>query len=321
MALVTVFGGSGFIGRYTVRALAQAGYRVRVAVRSPALANYLLPMGHVGQIQTFKCNVRNPEQIAAALRGADAAVNLVGVLYSRGDQSFQALHSEAAATIANAAKAADVETLVHVSAIGAHEDSESAYARTKAAGEKRVRAAFPQATILRPSIVFGTEDQFFNRFANLARFLPALPLIGGETKFQPVFVGDVASAILKCVSDAATRGKTYELGGPGVYTFKQLMQFMLDTVGRKRALIPVPFGLATLQAIFLQFAPAPLLTPDQVKLLKTDNVVGPRVNNFADLGITPDCIEAIVPSYLWRFRQRGQYQEFTSRKIASTEKQ
>lgn len=307
--LVTVFGGSGFLGRHTVRALAQAGYRVRVAVRHPNLAMYVLPAGHVGQIEIRKTNVRDAGEVAAALRGAEACVNLVGVLYARGHQSFGEIHVTAAETIAKAAKAAGAKTLVHVSSIGADPHADAAYARSKGQGEARLRAEFPDAAILRPSIVFGPEDDFFNRFAWLARISPVLPLIGGgHTKFQPVFVGDVAAAILKCVKDPATRGRTFELGGPDVLSFKELLQFILRVTGRKRLPVPLPFWLATLEALWLQFLPKPMLTPDQVKLLKSDNVVTAGALTLADLGIVPDSIEAVVPSYLWRFRRRGQYE-------------
>ena len=316
MSTVTVFGGSGFIGRHAVRALANAGHRVRVAVRSPNLANFLLPAGHVGQIQVVKCNVRNAEQVAAALRGADAAVNLVGVLYSRGNQSFNALHAEAAGTIAKAAKEAGIETLVHISTPGISTESECVYSRTKAEGEIALRDAFPEATILRPSLVFGPEDNFFNKFGNLARYVPALPLIGGgHTQFQPVFVGDVAAAILKCVSDPGTHGKTYELGGPAVYSFKEILETILRVTERKRLLVPVPFWMASIQAFFLQFLPEPLLTPDQVTFLKTSNLVADNALTFKDLGIVPDSMEAVLPSYLWRFRSRGQYEDYAREKI------
>lgn len=312
-SLVTVFGGSGFLGRHTVRALAKAGYRIRVAVRHPASANFLPPMGTVGQIQLFKCNVGDREQVAAALKGAQAAVNLTGILYQRGAQRFADIHSEAAGTIAQAAHAAGIGTLVHVSAIGADSNAPSLYASTKGEGEARVRAAFADATILRPSLLFGPEDQFFNKFAWLARLSPVLPLIGGgQTKFQPVFVGDAAAAVLRGVEDTATRGKTYELGGPAVYSFKDLMQIMLHDTGRSRLLVPVPFFLASIKAFFLQFLPTPLLTPDQVTLLRTDNVVGEGALTLNDLGIVPDSIEAILPSYLWRFRSRGQFEEIAT---------
>jgi uncharacterized protein YbjT (DUF2867 family) len=313
--LVTVFGGSGFVGRNTVRALARVGYRIRVAVRKPALANYLPPMGTVGQIQLMKCNVLDGDQVVAALRGAGAVVNLTGLLSQRGAQSFHAVHVDAADTIAKAARDAGVTTLVHLSAIGADPDAKSKYASTKGEGEHAVREAFPDAAFLRPSLVFGAEDKFFNKFANLARFIPALPLVGGgHTKFQPVFVGDVAAAVLRCVEDTATRGKNYELGGANIYSFKELLQITLREIGRKRLLVPIPFFAASIKAFFLQM-PAmilpidPLLTMDHVTLLKTDNVVSPGALTLTNLGITPDAMEAVLPSYLWRFRAKGQFQE------------
>jgi uncharacterized protein YbjT (DUF2867 family) len=315
-SLVTVFGGTGFVGRHTVRALAKAGHRIRVAVRNPNKGFFLPPMGQVGQVVLVKCNVREPEQVAAAVRGADAVVNLTGVLYSRGEQSFEALHVEAAETIARCAREAGARTLVHLSAIGADKDAASKYAASKGEGEERVREAFPGASILRPSLVFGPEDDFFNRFAALARLLPALPLIGGgHTKFQPVFVGDVAAAIARCTSDTGLGGRTYELGGPTVYSFKELMQIVLRETGRKRLLVPVPFALATLKAMFLQFLPKPLLTPDQVTLLRSDNVAGGGGDTLAAFGIAPTSVEAEVPSYLWRFRAKGQYDEVVRDKI------
>lgn len=320
-SLVTVFGGSGFLGRHTVRALAGAGYRVRVAVRRPNLANFLVPMGTVGQIQIVKANVDDDDQIAAAIRGADIVVNLVGILYQSGHQRFESLHAEAAGAIAKAAKAAGAHSLIQVSAIGADTESESAYARTKAEGEARVRDAFPDATILRPSILFGPEDNFFNRFAGLARMLRFLPLIGGgTTKFQPVYASDVAAAIVKCTQDATTRAKTYELGGPSIYSFKELMALILRETGRKNLLLPVPYWIAMPQATFLQMLPSPLLTRDQVKLLKTDNVVSSGALTLADLGIQPDSLEAILPAYLWRFRAEGQFEESTRDKIAAASK-
>jgi NADH dehydrogenase len=320
-SLVTVFGGSGFLGRHTIRALAKAGYRIRVGVRHPNLGNFLLPMGSVGQIQVVKTNIDDPDQVAAAVRGADIVVNLVGILYQSGHQRFEALHAEAAGTIAQAAKSAGAHSLVHVSSIGADKESESAYARTKAEGEARVRAAFPDATILRPSIVFGPEDNFFNRFALLARMLPFLPLIGGgTTKFQPVYVSDVAAAIVKGAQDPATRGHIYELGGPGIYSFKELMELILRETGRKNLLLPVPYWIAMAKATFLQLLPKPLLTRDQVKLLKYDNVVSSGALTLADLGIQPDSVEAILPSYLWRFRAEGQFEESTQDKIAAASK-
>jgi NADH dehydrogenase len=314
--LITVFGGTGFLGRHTVRALAKAGFRVRVAVRYPNSGYFLLPMGHVGQIALTKCNVRNADQVAAAVHGADAVVNLTGILFSRGRQNFTAVHVDGAATIAKAARAAGAGSLVHVSAIGANRDAESSYAASKGEGELRVRDAFPDATILRPSIVFGPEDEFFNRFAALARVSPFLPLIGGgRTRFQPVFAGDVAAAILQAIRDPSTRGRTYELGGPRVYSFKELMQIVLRETCRRRLLLPLPFALAAFQAIFLQFLPKPLLTPDQVTLLKSDNVVT-SAGTLASLGIVPATVESEVATYLSRFRPKGQYDELVRDKLS-----
>ncbi len=316
-SLVTVFGGSGFLGRHAVRALAQTGVRIRVAVRRPNLVHYLPPMGTVGQIQLVKCNVRDTDAVARAVQGADAVVNLVGILYPAGGQGFEAMHVEAPTTIAKAAKAAGVKSIVHISTPGIDPKSQSAYARSKAEGELALRREFPDATILRPSLVFGPEDNFFNKFANLARFLPVLPLIGGgHTKFQPVFAGDVADAIVQCVSDPVTRGKTYELGGPTVYSFKQLLEVILRETGRRRLLVPIPFFLASIKAFFLQFLPGTLLTPDQVTLLKTDNVVAPDALTLKDLGITPDSLEAVAPAYLWRFRAKGQYENSASERVS-----
>jgi NADH dehydrogenase len=305
--LVTVFGGSGFLGRHTVKALAKEGWRIRVAVRHPNGAFFLRPAGTVGQIATLKCDVTDREQVATAVAGADAVVNLTGILYPSG-QSFEEVHGEGAENIALASTQAGVKALVHVSAIGADSESESRYAKTKAEGEAKVRAAYPNATILRPSLVFGPEDDFFNRFAGIARISPLLPLIGGgRTLFQPVFVADVAAAIATSLSNEKARGKIFELGGPTVYSFRQLMEIICWETGRKRLLVPLPFGLAMFKSFFLQLMPKPLLTPDQVRLLKHDNVVSPAALTLADLGITPNSVEAEVPAYLWRFRAKGEY--------------
>ncbi|HEX4077842.1 MAG TPA: complex I NDUFA9 subunit family protein [Rhizomicrobium sp.] len=308
-SLVTVFGGSGFLGRYVVRALARAGHRIRVGVRQPNLANFLPPMGHVGQIQLVRADVTDADALARAMRGADAAINLVGILYESGRQRFESVHAGAAGKIGAAARAQGVSSLVHISAIGASPDSPSLYARSKAQGEARLREAFSTAAILRPSIIFGPEDDFFNRFAALARLSPALPLIGGgHTRFQPAYVCDVAEAVARCVADEQTRGVTYELGGPTVYTFKQLIELVLAETNRRRLLIPIPFPLAMLKASLLELLPKPLLTRDQVRLLQQDNVVSPGARGFADLGIEPDAVESIIPSYLWRFRSEGQFE-------------
>jgi NADH dehydrogenase len=311
--LVTVFGGSGFLGRSVVRALCKRDYRVRVAVRRPELSGHLQPLGRVGQIHAVQANLRYPASVEAAMRDADVAINLVGILAPSGEQTFDAVQTKGAETVAKAASVAAAR-MVHVSAIGADENSLSQYARAKAAGEKAVLAALPSAVIMRPSILFGPEDQFTNRFAALARMAPALPLIGGGiTKMQPVYVGDVATAIADAVDGKAGPGATYELGGPEVLTFREIIEAILEIIDRKRALVSLPFGLAKLQALFLQFAPGALkLTPDQVELLRSDNVVSGAAKSagltLEGLGITPDSLEAIAPQYLWRFRPSGQFQ-------------
>ena len=309
--LVTVFGGSGFLGRHVVRALAQRQYRIRVAVRRPELCGHLRPMGRVGQIHAVQANLRYPDSVAAAVRDADIVVNLVGILFERGRQRFDAVQAEGAEVVAQAAKTVGAR-LVHVSAIGADADSPSRYAQSKAEGERMVAATLPESTIMRPSIVFGPEDDFFNRFAALARLAPALPLPGGgHTRFQPVFAGDVGEAIAKAVDGDAKPGAIYELGGPDVRTFKELMEFILHTIGRRRLLLPVPFGMLKLQAAFAQFLPKPPITPDQVELLRADNVVSAAARSdgrtLEALGIVPESIAAIVPTYLWRFRKAGQF--------------
>ncbi len=305
--LVTVFGGSGFLGRHTVRALARAGWRIKIATRHPARGFFLRPLGTVGQIDFVKCDVADAQSVSAAVMGASAVINLTGILFQKG-QTFEDVQAEGAANIAQAAAAAGVNALVHVSAIGADAQSGSEYATTKAQGEQSVREAFPDAVILRPSIVFGPEDAFFNKFASMARFLPMLPLVGGgHTRFQPVFVGDVAAAIVQALASPGARGRTFELGGPSIYSFKELLQMILRETGRKRLLVPLPFALASLKAAFLQLLPNPILTMDQVKLLKTDNVVAPTAAGLAELGITPTSVEAVIPSYLWRFRAKGEY--------------
>ena len=309
--LVTIFGGSGFVGRHIVRRLAKAGYRLRVAVRQPNLANFLLPMGRVGQIQIVPCDVTAEASIARALEGAHIAINLVGTLAPRGRQSFNAIHATAPELIARHAKLKGLTRVVHVSAIGARADAASRYARSKAEGEAAIVREFPEATILRPSIVFGPEDRFFNRFANWTRYMPALPLIGGgRTRFQPVFVGDVAEAASRALEDSGSKGRIYELGGPRVYTFRELMALVLRETSRRRLLLPVPFPFASLQGMVLGLLPSPILTLDQVRQLREDNVVteGGEVRTFAALGLQPTAAEAILPAYLWRFRKTGQFE-------------
>lgn len=326
--VVTVFGGSGFLGRHLVKRLAAAGAMVRVAVRNPEDAHYLKTMGEAGQIVPVATNICDKASTAAAAERADWVINLVGILSEWGKRTFRRIHVEGAANIAEAASMAGAQRLVHVSAIGADPQSPSAYGRTKAQGEEAVKAAFTAATIVRPSIVFGPEDNFFNFFAGLASFSYLLPVVGcpfpprftlfsggslvdidlyggGGTKFQPVYAGDVAEAVMAILADPKTRGETFELGGPRVYSFKEIMELMLAETGRQRLLLPVPFRLLRLQAWFLEKWPKPLLTRDEVKLLEKDNVVGEKVLTFSDLGIEPTTAEAIVPTYLGRFRPPG----------------
>jgi uncharacterized protein YbjT (DUF2867 family) len=311
--LVTVFGGSGFLGRSVVRALAKREYRIRVAVRRPELAGHLQPLGRVGQIHAVQANLRYPSSVEAAMRDSHVAINLVGILAESGAQTFEAVQASGAGAVAKAA-AAEGAQMVHVSAVGADENSPSRYAQAKAAGEKAVFSAIPSAIIMRPSIVFGPEDQFTNRFAALARISPALPLIGGGlTRLQPVYVGDIATAVADAVDGKAKPGAIYELGGPEVLTMREIMEIILSITERKRTLVSLPFGLAKLQSMLLQFAPGAVkLTPDQVELLRADNVVSDAAKaaglTLEGLGITPDSLEAIAPQYLWRFRAAGQFQ-------------
>ncbi len=309
--LVTIFGGSGFLGRHVVRALAKIGYRIRVAVRRPDLAGHLQPLGRVGQIHAVQANLRYPASVEAAARDADVVINLVGILFERGRQRFNAVQAFGAEAAALAAAAFGAR-MIHVSAIGADDGAPSEYARSKAMGEKLVLAAVPSAVILRPSILFGPEDDFFNKFAAMARFSPALPLIGGgHTRFQPVFAGDVAAAVVSAVEGRAREGAVYELGGPEVRSFRELMELVLAITARPRLLVPIPFAVARIQASFLQLMPKPMLTPDQVELLRRDNVVSAAATHegrtIQALGIDPVAMASIVPSYLWRFRKTGQF--------------
>ncbi len=319
--LVTVFGGAGFVGRYAVRALAKKGWLVRVAVRRPDLAFHLQPSGGVGQITAVQANLRYPKSVAAALRNADAAVNLVGILRQRGKQTFEAVHHEGARNVAAAVRAAGIGNFVHISALGADPASRSDYARTKAAGEAAVREILPDATILRPSVVFGPEDHFFNRFAALARLSPVLPLIGGGvTRLQPVYAGDVGAAVAAALDGKATPGAIYELGGPEVRSLREIIGFILAETERKRALVSLPFGPASgfgaiselVAQLTLGLLPEDfVLTPDQVKLLRQDNVVCAAAiaarRTLNGLGIAPKSFEALVPAYLTRYRKTGQF--------------
>ncbi|MGO1076154.1 complex I NDUFA9 subunit family protein [Inquilinus sp. CA228] len=305
---VTLFGGTGFVGRYVAQMLAQRGWRIIVAARHPDRALPLKTAGAVGQVVPVFADIRDDGSVAAAVAGTDAVVNLVGILFERGKQRFDSIHGEAAGRVARAAAAAGASRFVQISAIGASADSPSSYARTKAAGEAAVRAAFPGASILRPSVVFGPEDGFFNLFANLARTAPFLPLFGGgTTKFQPVYVQDVAAAVVACLEQDGTAGQTYELGGPRVYSFRELMQLTLQQTGRKKRLVSLSWGVAAFEARLFSLLPKPLLTPDQVVQLKIDNVVGAGARTLADLGIQPTPAELILPSYLDRYRPGGRF--------------
>lgn len=312
--LVTVFGGSGFLGHHVVRALASDGWRVRVPMRRPHLGHELRVMGDVGQIQLLQANIRYDASVGEALDGADACVNLVALLFESGAQTFEAVHVEGAERIARACAERGIHNMAHISAIGADKHARSDYSRTKAEGEARIRDHVPSADILRPSIIFGEGDGFFTRFASMANLSPVLPLIGGgKTRFQPVYVGDVAKAVATVIRQGS-QGETYELGGPSVYSFKELMQFMLGAIDKRRLLLPVPWVAAQSMGVMGELsgkAPFvdPFLTRDQVEDLKTDNVVNPELEGFSDLGITPDTIEAIVPDYLERFRKYGQFHE------------
>ena len=318
--IATVFGGSGFVGRHVVRELAKRGWRVRAVMRDPHVAGFLPPMGDVGQIQLMKADILERDQLDAALQGADAAVNTVGVLYQRGRYSFEAVHVRGARNVAEVAAARGVGALAHLSAIGADPESPSLYGRTKAGGEAAVRAAFAGAAILRPSIIFGPGDQFFNRFAAMARVSPVLPAIGfGKTKFQPVYVDDIADAAGAALARDSARGCVFELGGPTIYTFSELMNIMFEVIERKRFLAPIPFALAELMGLAGQIMGRltpwpPPLTVDQVRLLKRDNIVGAsggagsEIKTLADLQIRPQALEAVIPTYLERFRKYGQFE-------------
>ncbi len=311
--LITVFGGSGFVGRHVVRALVKRGCRVRVAVRRPADAYFLQPFGDVGQIHAVQANLRDASSVARALEGASGVVNTVGILFEHGNQDFEAVHHQGVKNLAEQAAMAQIEKLVHISALGALPESSSEYARSKAAGEIALRSAFPAAHILRPSIIFGPEDNFFNLFAAMARISPVLPLIGGGvTRFQPVYVADVAAAVAVLLEGGAARGQTYELAGPDIMSFREILEFILKVTRRKRLLVPIPFALARFEAWFLQKWPwNPLLTVDQVRLLESDNVLSAAAieenRTLAGLGIAPASVAAIVPHYLQRFRAAGQF--------------
>ncbi|CUH49996.1 complex I NDUFA9 subunit family protein [Ruegeria atlantica] len=314
--MVTIYGGSGFVGRYITRRMANEGWRVRVAVRRPNEAMFVRPYGVVGQVEPILCNIRDDASVAAAMHGADAVVNCVGVLNELGKNAFDAVQADGAERIARLAADQGISQMVHISAIGADAESDSEYSRTKAHGEAGVLTHMPDAVILRPSVIFGTEDQFFNRFAGMTRMGPFLPLVGAETKFQPVYVDDVAKAAVQGVLDQAEAG-VYELGGPEVKTFRALMQQMLDVIYRRRVIIGMPFFVARIMAgvldivkfVSFQLFPNHILTRDQLKNLRRNNVVSEGAKGFADLGIEPETLESVLPDYLWKFRPSGQYDD------------
>ncbi|MDE1149295.1 MAG: complex I NDUFA9 subunit family protein [Azospirillaceae bacterium] len=310
--IATVFGGAGFIGRHVIRRLARTGCIIRVPARHPGEAAFLKTNGAVGQIVPMAVDIADDASVARAIEGADLVINLMGILAESGRrQRFDLVHGEGPGRIARLAKGADVARLIHVSALGADAGSRSAYARSKAAGEQAVRAVFPEATILRPSVIFGPEDNFFNRFAGMAARLPFVPLIGGgSTRFQPVYVGDVADAIINAALNTGAEGKTFELGGPRAYSFRELVQLTLDLTGRKTRLVSLPWGLASLQATFLELVPGKPLTRDQVTLLKSDNVLSGKLPGLADLGVTPTAAEVILPTYLDRFQVNGRFDTY-----------
>ena len=311
--LVTIYGGSGFVGRYIARRLAKAGWRVRVAVRRPNEAMHVKPYGVVGQVEPVFCNIRDDASVRAVMNGADAVVNCVGTFDRKGRNNFDAVQHQGAARIARIAAEEGVARMVHISAIGADPESTSVYAQTKAKGERAILQAMPDAVILRPSVIFGPEDAFFNRFAGMSRFSPVLPVVGAETRFQPVYVDDVAHAAAMAVEGKASPG-IYELGGPDVNTFRALMEEMLGVIRRRRLIVNIPFRVATIMAGAMEIGETlslglvpPQITRDQVRSLRVDNVVSEGARGFADLGIKPTATEAVLPDYLWRFRPAGQY--------------
>lgn len=307
-SVITIFGGSGFVGTYLVRELAKTGAMIRVICRNAAAGMAIKTSGDVGQIVVESGSILDKDAVARAVKGSDIVINLVGVLHESGTQRFAAIQAQGAERVAKAAREAGVKRFIHMSALGVDKAMRSKYARTKLTGEKAVRAAFPDATIIRPSLIFGAEDQFFNRFAQMASLSPFLPLIGGgRTCFQPVYVVDVAKAMIAALEKPEAAGQIYELGGPTRYSFKELMHYTLRETGLRRALLPIPYGIAKLLGLMLECLPTPPLTYDQVQLLKTDNVVSKDAKTLADLGITPSNLESIVPPYLVRYRKGGQF--------------
>jgi len=306
--IIAIFGAGGFLGKHLMRQLTKLDYRVKVATRSPYLKGYLKPLGNPGQIELFKTNIFNPEDIKQVLKNCDLAINLVGILYETRKQKFNQVHVKFPYLLSNLCNEIGVKNLVHISALGVREGHISKYMQSKLEGEKNIQKVFKPSVILRPSLVFGPEDKFFNAFASIAQFSPALPLIGGgKTKFSPIYVGDVAKAIVKTLKLENSKPKIYELGGPKNYSFKELMEILLEEIKKKRFLIPIPFSVAKLQSYFLQMMPNPLLTSDQVDMLKYNNIVSGEYPTLEDLGIRGKTIQSILPKYIYRFRTGGQF--------------
>jgi len=306
--IIAIFGAGGFLGKHLMRQLTKLGYRIKVATRNPYLKGYLKPLGNPGQIELFKTNIFDPEDVKRVLKNCDLVINLIGILYETKKQKFNLIHSQFPYLLSKLCSELEIKNLVHVSALGAKEKHISKYAQSKFEGEKNIQDTFKPSVILRPSIVFGPEDKFFNTFASIAQFSPFLPLIGGgRTKFTPIYVGDVAKAIVKALELNNSKPKIYELGGPENYSFKELMEILLTEIKKKRFLISVPFAFAKFQSYFLQMMPNPLLTPDQVELLKYNNVVSGDYPTLKDLGITGTKIQNILPKYIYRFRAGGQF--------------
>ena len=306
--IIAIFGAGGFLGKHLIRELTKLDYRIKVATRNPFLKGYLKPLGSPGQIELFKTNIFNPKDVKNILENCDLVINLVGILYENKNQKFNEIHSEFPNMLSNLCNEIGIRNLVHVSALGIKEKHSSIYMQSKFKGEKNIQENFKPSVILRPSVVFGPEDKFFNTFASLAQFSPALPLIGGgKTKFAPIYVGDVAKAIVKALELNNSEPKVYELGGPENYSFKELMEILLTEIKKKRLLIPIPFGFAKCQSYFLQMMPNPLLTPDQVELLKYPNIVSEEYPTLKDLGISGTSLQNVLPKYIYRFRAGGQF--------------
>jgi len=306
--IIAIFGAGGFIGKHLIRQLTKLDYRIKVATRNPYLKGYLKPLGNPGQIELFKTNIFNSEEIKQVLKNCDYTINLVGILHETSKQKFTKIHANFPYLLSNLCNEFEVKKLIHISALGVQKKHESKYIQSKLEGEKNIQDIFKSSIILRPSVVFGPGDKFFNMFASFAQFSPILPLIGGgKTKFAPIYVGDVAKAIVRTLEINNTEKKIYELGGPKNYTFKQLMEILLLTIKKKRLLVPIPWGLAKFQSYFLQMMPNPLLTPDQIKILKYNNIVSGEHPTLQDLGISGKNIDEILPKYIYRFRDGGQF--------------